>query len=71
MKISLINPPFYSVYRGFNKVAKVWASYPPLGLYYIASKLRSEGHQIQIIDAENRKLNIDGIVNSVHLFNIK
>jgi anaerobic magnesium-protoporphyrin IX monomethyl ester cyclase len=53
MNILLINPPLYGV-----------DSEPrfPLGLGYIASVLRNDGHSIQIIDANAFKLTDDQIV---------
>ncbi|PJB21567.1 MAG: hypothetical protein CO114_04640, partial [Euryarchaeota archaeon CG_4_9_14_3_um_filter_38_12] len=45
MKILLIDPPFYRFIGYYNR-------YFPLGLAYLASVLRKEGHEVLIYDAD-------------------
>ena len=51
MNILLINPPYFNVYRGYEKAAKIGAAYPPIGILYLASKLVSDGHNAKVLDA--------------------
>lgn len=68
MKVALINPPFFNVYKGFEKAARIGACYPPIGLLYLAAKLQHHGHEVEIIDVDVAGLNIEGIKKSVSKF---
>ncbi len=52
MHILLIGPPWADVYGRFRHAAKVGVFYPPLGLCYLASALKSAGHTARVVDAE-------------------
>jgi len=69
MKILLINPPSFEVYKGFKEIVKLRASYPPTGLLYIASTIRKIGHKVSLIDADVEGLNINDIIQKIKLFN--
>ncbi len=53
MKILLINPPLHGMY----KAAKVII--PPIGLLYVASYLRANGHDVEVFDNTTRQGPID------------
>ncbi len=66
MKVCLIKPPILHKGVSFARFAT-----PPLGLAYIAGALRSEGHQVQVIDAS--ALGIDKVSlfkNKIYLFGL-
>jgi anaerobic magnesium-protoporphyrin IX monomethyl ester cyclase len=68
MNIVLIQPylsrdALFSI--GIKNFAKVRGKYPPLGLAYIASILRENGHQVSIIDSEAEELGIDRLSKKV------
>jgi radical SAM superfamily enzyme YgiQ (UPF0313 family) len=46
-KITLVRPPFYSVFGTEQKVGNI-----PLGLCYIASVLEGEGYRVDVLDCE-------------------
>lgn len=48
MKITLISPPLFGEALRWDKSA----TYPPLGLCYIAAVLEKNGHEVRIIDGE-------------------
>lgn len=68
MKIILINPPYFEVYKGYEKAARIGVCYPPIGLLYIASKLISEGHEVKMIDVGVENLNFDKINQNIKKF---
>lgn len=49
MKVLLINPP-YNIEEYYGKLAKLAFAFPPVGLLYLASFIRSRGHQVKIYD---------------------
>ena len=65
MKVLLINPPYFDVYRGFKSAAKLGALYPPTGLLYIASSLKKAGHQVVLIDVDIEELRMNEIIQKV------
>lgn len=52
MKVLLINPSQEKVYG-----KKMMPSYPPLGLLYIGTVLKNEGHQIRLLDIDTENIN--------------
>lgn len=52
MKIALVRPAYSPVYNLMKEKVEQKHVYPPLGLMYIASYLRKDGHEVKIIDAE-------------------
>ena len=59
MRIALINPPT----RG--ELEKHWATFPILGLVYVAASLRASGHDIVLLDGKLAGLSVDAIVHAV------
>lgn len=55
MRIVLIHPP------SATEADKHWASFPVLGLAYIAASLRVAGHEVTLIDGKLRDLSIDEV----------
>jgi anaerobic magnesium-protoporphyrin IX monomethyl ester cyclase len=53
MRILLINPPFSGLYHKLGFIL------PPLGLAYLASSLRAEGHSISIVDLNVEDVSLD------------
>lgn len=68
MKVLLINPPFFDVYRGFKEAAKLGASYPPIGLLYLASSALRAGHRVELCDVDVEGLNIEELIEKVKDF---
>jgi len=66
MKVLLINPNA-KVYSGF-KLGKRINNYPPLGLLYLASYIEKQGHEVNVLDADARNLDISTILQSVKEF---
>ncbi|MFT7671176.1 MAG: anaerobic magnesium-protoporphyrin IX monomethyl ester cyclase, partial [Planctomycetota bacterium] len=67
MKIVLVNPPSPPEFRvsrglmgGFGMAVNPGLLYPPIELAHVASVLESEGHEVQIHDADARELDQDG-----------
>lgn len=56
--VTLINP-------NVNPVYGTLAYFPPLGLLYIASYLRNDGHTVNFVDADNLGLNHEDILEVV------
>jgi len=60
MKIILIQTPWSGSSAGsFKRVAKKYASYPPIGLMYLAAYLEQHGHRANILDLEVNPLYVD------------
>jgi radical SAM superfamily enzyme YgiQ (UPF0313 family) len=68
MKILLVQPPWAGVYGTYADVAKITNSYPPLGICYLSSVLKKQGHKTKIIDAEIEKIPIDQIIKQAEEF---
>ncbi len=68
MKILLLQAPWGSIYGSYASAARVGNCYPPLGLCYISSVLKKEGHVTKIIDAELEGKNIGDILNEIEVF---
>lgn len=60
MKVLLVNPPYHEVY---SKVSTAEGVTPPLGLAYIASYLRSNDIDVEILDANALQININALYN--------
>ncbi|HAM88653.1 MAG: hypothetical protein US83_C0003G0107 [Candidatus Falkowbacteria bacterium GW2011_GWC2_38_22] len=65
MNILLINPPYFNVYKGYEKAAKIGAAYPPIGILYLASKLVSDGHNAKVLDAAVEYLSPENLIEKV------
>jgi anaerobic magnesium-protoporphyrin IX monomethyl ester cyclase len=57
MKVLLIYPRYREISSSLSRVLE--NKIPPLGLLYIASALRNKGHEVKIIDAEEKNLNLE------------
>ena len=68
MKIALVNPPYFAVYKGFEEVARIGACYPPMGLLYLAGKLLDDGHDVRIFDVDIEDIKPDELANLIHDF---
>jgi anaerobic magnesium-protoporphyrin IX monomethyl ester cyclase len=65
MKIILINPPYFDVYKGYEKAARIGASYPPTGLLYLAAILKKNGHDVRLHDMDFETLDPDSFIESI------
>jgi anaerobic magnesium-protoporphyrin IX monomethyl ester cyclase len=63
MRVLLVNPPFFALTTRYGVGAQV-----PLGLLLAASALVREGHEVQLLDGEARKLSIDEIAGTAAAF---
>ncbi len=68
MKVMLINPPYFQVYRGYEKAAKIGASYPPTGLQYLAAMLQANGHEVRLEDMAATGMAPDELLANVREF---
>ena len=68
MKVALVNPPYFAVYKGFEEVARIGACYPPMGLLYLAGKLLDDGHDVRIYDVDIEDIKPDELANLIHEF---
>lgn len=68
MRILLINPAYFSVYKGYEKAARVGVSYPPTGLLYLAGKLIADGHDVQLVDVDAEEVKPEGMRQRVRDF---
>jgi len=57
MKILLIYPRYREISSSLSRILE--NKIPPLGLLYIGSALRDKGHEVKIIDAEEKNLNLE------------
>jgi anaerobic magnesium-protoporphyrin IX monomethyl ester cyclase len=86
MKILLIRPPiayvdFSTGFFPFSIYTMFMTRYPPMGLMYLASLLRQDGHRVALLDAEAEELDVpsaylrmkpfqpDLIVGNVNIYN--
>ncbi len=69
MKVLFIQPPWGHVYGEFVAAAKVGNCYPPLGICYLSSVLKREGHSTKIIDAEIEDKSLNDILAETKNFN--
>jgi len=65
MKISLINP----VVLSFGQAYDSRAAGPPLGILYLASMLKTENYEVQVIDQAGERLTDYQLINKVKKFN--
>jgi len=65
MKIALINPPYFEVYKGYEKAAKIGANYPPIGLLYLHARLQQDGHDVHMFDAAAENLGPEDLLKKV------
>ena len=61
MKILLIYPPWAEIYGRYKAAAKVGVLYPPLGLCYLAAKVKKDRHIVRILDMEAQQISIEKI----------
>lgn len=62
MKILLLHSQWSHAYGNYSAAAKASILYPPLGLCYLASSIKNEGHEVKIIDAEIEGMSIKEVV---------
>lgn len=68
MRIVLINPAWTKVFGVFSKIGYQASSFPPLGLCYLASLARQNGHDVKLIDAEIERMDMSQIVKEAVSF---
>jgi anaerobic magnesium-protoporphyrin IX monomethyl ester cyclase len=68
MKILLVYPMWTDSYTGVSKyfAKKSGGTYPPLNLALLGAIAEKQGHQVEIIDAEIRKIPMDELATMVH-----
>ncbi len=62
-KITLINPPYERIAKGYDFVRHITNRAPSLGLLYLASAVRNQGYQATIIESDIEDLNAEQVVN--------
>ena len=66
MKIILVQTPWSeSSYKEFKGISKKHASYPPLGLMYLAAFVEKNGHSADILDLEAAPLSFEEICRKI------
>ncbi|MDD5431434.1 MAG: radical SAM protein [Candidatus Omnitrophica bacterium] len=68
MKILLIDPPWGNLYGRYEAAAKVGVLYPPLGLCYLSSYLKSAGHEVSLMDCEAQSYILKDIISEISKF---
>ncbi|MDP7099632.1 MAG: radical SAM protein, partial [Rhodospirillales bacterium] len=68
MRVLLINPPYFAVYRGFQKAARVGVNFPTMGLLYLAGKLDADGHDVKLMDIEIEDIGPEEVCQRVRDF---
>lgn len=68
MKISLLYPKWTGGYGKFSHFADKASSWPPLNLAILASLAESQGHEVQIIDAQVEGLSQEDLVDQTSVF---
>jgi len=68
VKVALVNPPYFAVYKGFEKAARIGACYPPMGLLYLAGKLLEDGHEVRIYDVDVEDIKPEGLGQKIRDF---
>lgn len=66
MKILLVYPPISKFERYSSELGCAGGQQIPLGVYYLASYMRHQGHQVDVLDAEAMSLTADSIVQKVN-----
>ena len=62
-KITLINPPYERIAKGYDFVRHITNRSPSLGLLYIASAVRNHGYEVTLIESDIENLNVNQVVN--------
>jgi len=68
MRVALLNPSFFEVYKHYEKAARIGACYPPTGLLYLAGKLRADGHTVCVIDVGVEGLSVEEVLDRLEQF---
>ena len=68
MNIVLVNPPWVETYGEFKESAKTSVFYPPLGLCYLSSLMKQEGHAVKLIDCDVEGKDEEGIIKDILSF---
>ena len=61
MKVVFVNPPWFKE-KEKESVKNLHSITPPLGILYIASFIRQNGHEVSLIDAQAMKLDTNQTV---------
>ena len=64
-KISIICPPFSEKERFDSDLGNSAGKQIPLGIYYLASFMRSKGYDVQVIDAEILNMALEKIIHKI------
>ena len=67
-KISIIYPPISLKERYSSDIGNSGGRQIPLGIYYLASFMRSKQYDVQVIDAEARNLTVENILDQMEQF---
>lgn len=62
-KITLINPPYERIAKGYNFVRHITNRGPSLGLLYLASAVRNHGYEVTLIESDIENLNVKQVVD--------
>ncbi|MBL7129833.1 MAG: cobalamin-dependent protein [Candidatus Omnitrophica bacterium] len=69
MRITLVTPPYNLLKEGYGtKMYSKYASYPPLGIGYIAAALEKTSHKVKIVDSQAALLNNEQILSEIYKF---
>jgi anaerobic magnesium-protoporphyrin IX monomethyl ester cyclase len=60
MKVLLINPPYQTITSNYGVGHQI-----PLGMLMVGGPLIDAGHEVRLLDAESRRLNLETIVDEV------
>ena len=68
MKVLLLDPPWESLYGRYKPAARVGVLYPPLGLCYLTSYIKKDGHEVKLIDCEAERYLVEDIIKEIRSF---
>lgn len=67
-RVFIVYPPLSKMERYSSKLGSVGGEQLPLGIYYLAAYVRTNGFEVQVCDAEAEKLAIDDILAMIQEF---
>lgn len=67
-KMLLIYPPISKKERYSSDIGEAGGEQIPLGVYYLASFLRSKGYEVKVVDAEAEKLSKENVLDQIGEF---
>ncbi|MDR0610370.1 MAG: B12-binding domain-containing radical SAM protein [Planctomycetaceae bacterium] len=68
MRVFILYPPISKQERYSSQIGNAGGNQIPLGIFYLASHLRNNGHIVEVVDAEARNLDADALLTMIASF---